>query len=110
MTNLRPELAPIRVPLAKLLLDPNNPRFLEEHAARVPEEDFADSGVQNTAAVRMGSYRLDELEQSITTNGWQPVDMIFVRQLVKLPGHYVVLEGNRRLMALRNLRDKNKLT
>jgi hypothetical protein len=110
--NYRPRLASIRVPLDKLLLDPNNPRFLEDHTIRVDERDFADSGVQTKAADRMrkGTFRLDELKKSIETNGWQPVDMIFVRRLEPLPGQYVVLEGNRRLMALRDLRLEGKLT
>ena len=108
--NLRPQLAPIQVPLDRLLLDPNNPRFLEGHVKEIEEKDFANSGVQQIAADRMGNYSLDELEQSITTNGWQPVDMIFVKRLSALPDHYVVLEGNRRLMALRHLKRDGKLT
>jgi hypothetical protein len=109
--NYRPELRGIEVPLQKLLLDPNNPRFLEDHALRVDEKDFADSGVQDETAQRMrkDAFRLDELKKSIETNGWQPVDMIFVRRLEALPGQYVVLEGNRRLMALRDLKREGKL-
>ena len=49
-------------------------------------------------------------EKSIATNGWQPVDMIFVKRLSALPDHYVVLEGNRRLMSLRHLKKDGKLT
>src|SRR5450631_1719646 len=109
--NYRPKLKSIQVPLQKLLLDPNNPRFLEDHSDRVEEKDFADSGVQGETAKRMEkeAFRLDELKKSIETNGWQPVDMIFVRRLEALPGHYVVLEGNRRIMALRGLKEDGKL-
>lgn len=109
--NYRPNLKGIEVSLQKLLLDPNNPRFLEDHALRVDEKDFADSGVQAETADRMRkeAFRLDELKKSIETNGWQPVDMIFVRSLDALPGQYVVLEGNRRLMALRDLKKDGKL-
>lgn len=100
------------MPLSKLLLDPNNPRFLEDHTVRVEEQEFAHSGVQNDAASRMsgGNFRLEELKRSIQTNGWQPVDMIFVRALKNQPGHYVVLEGNRRLMALRDLKRSGELS
>lgn len=106
--NYRPELREIQVPLQKLLLDPNNPRFLEDHSNPVPEANYADSGVQNDTLKRMSrdSYRLDELKKSILTNGWQPVDRIFVRKLAQLPGHYVVLEGNRRLAALREVKER----
>jgi hypothetical protein len=109
--NYRPDLKRIQVPLGKLLLDPNNPRFLEDHAIRVDEKDFADSEVQQEAARRMRreAFRLEELTNSIETNGWQPVDMIFVRRVESLPGQYVVLEGNRRVMALRDLRSGGKL-
>ena len=103
-----PTLRPIRVPLKQLLLDPNNPRFLEDHADRVDESDFHLPGVQYDAAERMRrpAFNLVELQQSIEANGWQPVDMIFVR---KVNDHFVVLEGNRRLMALRALSESGKL-
>jgi hypothetical protein len=107
----RPTLTPIKVPIDKLLLDPNNPRFLEDHEDRVEDSQFADPGVQIKTAERMrrgsgsGSFRLDELKESILANGWQPVDRIFVRKIEGLPGSYVVLEGNRRLTALRDLKD-----
>jgi hypothetical protein len=107
----RAKLKEIKVPLQKLLLDPNNPRFLEDHDERIDETDWADSGVQAQTAARMhnGGYQLKELKKSIQSNGWQPVDMIFVRKVDKLPDHYVVLEGNRRVTALRELKEENKL-
>ena len=103
--NLRPKLNEITVPLGKLLFDPNNPRFLEDHAVRTDEKDFADSDVQIQTRDRMRreSFHIDELRRSIETNGWQPVDRIFVRRIETLPGVYVVLEGNRRLVALREI-------
>jgi len=109
--NYRPKLKNIKVSLQKLLLDPNNPRFLEDHSIRVDEKDYADSGVQaeTTERMRKEAFRLDDLKRSIQTNGWQPVDMIFVRKLEALPGQYVVLEGNRRLMALRDLKREGTL-
>jgi hypothetical protein len=107
----RAKLKEIKVPLQKLLLDPNNPRFLEDHDGRVEETEWADSGVQaqTTARMHSGSYHLAELKKSIQSNGWQPVDMIFVRKVDELPDHYVVLEGNRRVTALRELKEQNKL-
>jgi hypothetical protein len=106
--NFVPQLRKIKVPLKKLLLDPNNPRFLEDHVERVDEKNFHESGVQIEAFNRMdrGAFHLAELKKSIETNGWQPVDMIFVR---KNGDHFVVLEGNRRLMALRALGEEGKL-
>jgi len=113
MTDLRyrASLRKIDVPLQKLLLDPNNPRFLEDHAEPVPEAEWADGGIQVTATDRMQQqqYKIDQLKKSIRTNGWQPVDMIFVKEVKEIPGTYVVLEGNRRVTALRDLSSKNEL-
>lgn len=106
--SLVPTLRKQKVPLAKLLLDPNNPRFLEDHVERVDEREFHEAGVQIETSNRMsrGQFRLAELQESIETNGWQPVDMIFVK---RAGDNYVVLEGNRRLMALRALGEDGKL-
>lgn len=99
--NYQPTLKSIAVPLDELLLDPNNPRILSD--TEYSESQFSTSGVQTQAHDRMkaGNYRLDELKQSILKNGWQPVDMIFVKRLAD--GRFVVLEGNRRLCALRSI-------
>ena len=107
MTDLkyRANLKKIEVPLQKLLLDPNNPRFLDDHGEPVPEAEWGDGGVQVKATSRMQEYKLSELKKSILTNGWQPVDMIFVKKVKELPDSYVVLEGNRRVTALRDLAD-----
>jgi hypothetical protein len=100
----RPELVEIKIPLQKLLLDPNNPRFPTDN--EVPEGEYADSGVQQQAKDRMADeeFRVEQLKHSIMKNGWQPVDMIFVSKLES--GAYVVLEGNRRVTALRELQEK----
>lgn len=101
--NYRPTLNPIEVPLDKLLLDPNNPRILTDSSSPIPEDRYADPGVQDEAIRRMedGDFNLATLKQSILRNSWQPVDMMFVKRLSG--GQFVVLEGNRRLTALRSL-------
>ena len=106
--NFVPTLRKIKVPIKRLLLDPNNPRFLEDHSERVDEKNFHESGVQIITSNRMSreAFQLTKLKNSILENGWQPVDMIFVR---KIEDHFVVLEGNRRLMALRALGEEEKL-
>src|SRR5208337_2323083 len=48
-------------------------------------------------------YRIEELANSIRQNGWLPVDSIFVRKLAHHDSFYVVLEGNRRVAAIRML-------
>ncbi len=106
--NFTPTLRACKVPLNLLLLDPNNPRFLDDHTAPVQETDFHTPQAQIEAANRMnnGPFRLEALQRQIESNGWQPVDRIFVR---RVGDHYVVLEGNRRLMALRALDREKRL-
>lgn len=111
--DFRPDLRTRRVEVYDLLLDPNNPRFSERVDDHVSVDDFANSVVQDRTNDRMKAedgrrYRLDALKDSILANGWQPVDRIFV-QARTFGGRrrYVVLEGNRRVAAVKELiRDK----
>ena len=48
-------------------------------------------------------YKIAELVNSIKQNGWLPVDSIFVRKLDGEANRYVVLEGNRRVSAIRRV-------
>ena len=66
----RANLKEIKVPLQKLLLDPNNPRFMEDHDVRIEEVEWADSGVQTQTAKRMseGGYHLNELKKSVVSS------------------------------------------
>lgn len=108
---LMPTLKRIEVDVDKLLLDPNNPRFRTHDDDYVDEDRFLDSGViENTRRKMDGddTYRLNELERSILENGWVPVDQIFVRQYSETD-RFVVLEGNRRVTALRRLRQRQDL-
>lgn len=104
MVNLMPTLRKINVPVGKLILDPNNPRFLEHDDNLTDESNFLDQGIDEETRnkMRKDAYQINELEKSIKTNGWLPVDQIFVRKL-KDSDYYVVQEGNRRVTAIRNL-------
>jgi hypothetical protein len=114
MTEFLPKLKAIQVDPMKLLLDPNNPRFVSSKEERVPEEKIGDSGIVTATANRMfpdpnnDPYRIVELMHSIETNGWQPVDSIFVRKYDN-SGRYVVLEGNRRVTAVQRLLNNKEL-
>lgn len=106
MQDVVPKLKPIRVQSQKLLLDPNNPRFTTKTEERVPEDQLADPGIINSTYEKMlhganDPYRIEELKHSIVTNGWQPVDSIFVRPYRN--GLFMVLEGNRRVTAVQEL-------
>lgn len=106
MSELIPKLNRIRVSPDKLILDPNNPRLISRLEDRVKDENMLDMTVLENTRKRMegGSddvFQIKELERSIRTNGWQPIDSIFVHKCDDT--RYIVLEGNRRATAIRNL-------
>jgi hypothetical protein len=117
VTNLPNLLAPISLSLGSLLLDPNNPRFSElgEELNPVPETRFADERVQASTFEKMKDPMFDvaELRDTIKTIGFLPMDRIVVRKW-KGPAHdsapkFVVIEGNRRVSALKWLIDLHEI-
>lgn len=112
MTSLPDVLTPIALKLDDLLLDPNNPRFSElgEELNPVPEARFADDRVQANTFEKMKNAIFDvaELRDTIKTIGFLPMDRIVVREWKgpsNAPKKYVVVEGNRRVAALKWLKD-----
>jgi hypothetical protein len=91
------------VAIDDILLDPNNPRLITTKTATVPEERIAEAGVQANTLQRMTAPRfdIDSLKSSIATSGLLQIDQIVVRPL--LGGKYVVVEGNRRIAAVKVL-------
>jgi ParB-like nuclease family protein len=107
MDNLSSLLSPIKLRLNDLLLDPNNPRFSElgDVLNPIPEGRFADEKVQANTFEKMKDPLFDvaELRDTIKTIGFLPMDRIVVRPW-KGSGSaqkFVVIEGNRRVTALR---------
>ena len=108
--SLAPELKKIAVDVGKLLLDPNNPRLFSSEERRVPLESVAEPGVQADTLRRLfppknkERFKIEELIQSIRKNRYVPEagGYIFVRRLEGTE-YFLVLEGNRRLVALREL-------
>ena len=97
----------IEVPFDLLLLDPANPRFgdakLSSDAVRISNPTLQDR-IRNQIESPSSGYRIDELRKQILANGWQSGDPIFVQ---KDGTNYLVLEGNRRVTALRGIREEN---
>lgn len=94
------------VPFDKIHLDPNNPRIAPENPPGYdnPETLFAEE-LQESLATRVRAvYDVSNLEESIVTHGWVPIDSIIVWEHPKKPGHFIVVEGNTRTVALRALR------
>ena len=110
-----PKLQEIEVSPNNLILDPNNPRLMliAANDGPVPEGDAALPGVaeRTLSKIRGGQkdrFQIEQLEKSILANGWQPIDCIFVKR------HgddevFLVLEGNRRVAAIRKLLGRDDL-
>ena len=105
-----PRMRQIIVSPDNLILDPNNPRLklVSGDDEDVPEERASDPGIVERTRSRLAGkddpFQLKQLKESIVANGWQPVDFIFVKAHAT-KGNYLVLEGNRRVMAIRDLLD-----
>ncbi|TAJ94085.1 MAG: hypothetical protein EPO31_07885 [Gammaproteobacteria bacterium] len=121
MSDLYKYLSPVVLNQEDLLLDPNNPRFAElgEEIRPIPEARFAESKVQEVAAQKMRSQIFDvqELRDTIATIGFLQMDRLVVRKWKNSSDSeqpkYVVIEGNRRLAAIRwllELHDEGKKT
>ncbi len=97
----------------ELLLDPNNYRFLDLPSwRRRQRQRFHDPSVQE-ATLRLfestPSYNLTELRESILANGYVRLERLVVIPYEHAQGYYLVIEGNRRVAALRTmLRDNNQ--
>ena len=94
------KLKDIRVPLKKLLLDPDNYRVAtktSEHKSNIQEIHSCQDEVFQT----LKKQKLADLKDSITKNGFLTVDRIVVTKLED--ENYLVIEGNRRVAALKSL-------
>jgi len=96
-----------RISVENLFLDPNNPRFWTERTTKdVPDAKIPDDKVQTTTFSAINQHGVEELRDSILRNGFLPLDRIVVRPIAGHDGKYVVVEGNRRLAALKSLRQQ----
>jgi len=86
-------------------LDPNNYRFLDtrKFKKRASTRFHEDSVQRTTLEALERSYQLDELKQSILTNGYVPMERIIVSPYQASPGLFLVVEGNRRVASLKSL-------
>ncbi len=97
----------------QLLLDPNNYRFhdLENYRPVISRRKYADERVQTkTLGLLLSTpeFELQALKDSIATNGFVPLEEIVVEEYDTLDGtkRYLVLEGNRRIAAIKTLLDE----
>lgn len=103
--NKRPDVTTRKVNLQSIFLDPNNFRLIHE----IEQIDVSDDQAKERDVVNR-TYRLilgdknqniQDLVDSFKANGYLPVDQIQVREIED--GKYVVIEGNRRIAALKFL-------
>ena len=98
-----PELRPETLSPGALLLDPNNFRFQDSASfVRAAEDRFHEDSVQERAYRRLrDAEKLAELKRSMRRNGYIPVERIVVRPYEYTENKFVVIEGNRRVAAVR---------
>lgn len=104
-TYLKPATA---VPFASLYLDLNNPRLGVENPPGYedPEPLFDEkTQLELTQRIAKGEHDVESLVDAISAHGWMSIDSIVVWQHPKVPGKYLVVEGNRRTTAVRQIRD-----
>ena len=95
------------IALKDLLLDPNNYRFLDNKGYKPkPKTKYASDRIQNSTLrllIEDKRYQLSELTKSILTNGYVPMERIIVAPYPSKQGKYIVVEGNRRVAALKSI-------
>ena len=93
------------ISISKLLLDPNNYRFLDRKKFKKKAANrFHEESVQRATLDSLEqSYQLDELKHSIMTNGYVPMERIIVTNYSPKPGYFLVVEGNRRVASLKSI-------
>lgn len=97
----------IKKHINRLLLDPNNYRFIDNPSyVRVPEERMADSMIQSRTANFLrgkNNVNIEDLLNSFKANGVLRQDPIQVKRTKN--DLYLVIEGNRRVATLKYLYD-----
>lgn len=92
--------------LDKLLLDPNNYRFLErEDFVSCAEKRYHEDSVQDRALKRLIDDGLKSLKSSILINGFLPVERVVVRPYPFEESYFIVIEGNRRIASFKSIRE-----
>lgn len=96
-----------QVPLDQLYPDPNNPRLGLDNAPGYTDPNaLFDKGVRDQIFDDLGegAYDVSGLVEAVIAHGWMPIDNIIVWQHPSASGRWVVVEGNRRRLALERIR------
>jgi hypothetical protein len=96
-----------KVPFDSLFLDPNNPRLGQANGGpgyNNPDELFSKERQVALEQLLSKVYDVDRLMTTISGQGWMPIDNILVWAHPDRPNANVVVEGNTRTLALRQIR------
>lgn len=99
--SIRQRLEPITVNIDHIFLDPNNLRLVGVRRP-TPDRRFLEDGVQSSVLNQMEKFDIDSLKKSLLQEGVLPVDKIVVKRHDN-SNNYVVIEGNRRISAIKSL-------
>ena len=102
------KLKPEKIHIENILLDPNNPRLISTWNEHVPDDKIPNDRVQkmiNDSIIKIG---IKDLTEKIQRQGFLVIDRVVVRPIGE--DKYVVVEGNRRIAAVKYLLDpQNKI-
>jgi len=100
------KMKPVRVKLEQLYLDPNNPRLEIFGKEKITDARTVESRIQENCLNQISGEDIKDLIESIKTCGFWTVDRVVLRPLGD--NKYVVVEGNRRVAALKILEDQHE--
>lgn len=96
------DLVDENIQLQYLYLDPNNPRFVGSRWTEIPDSEIDSDTVQENASRKLKDrFDVGKLRLNMEINGYLPIDRVVVREIKE--NTYVVLEGNRRICAAKEL-------
>jgi len=100
-------LKPITLKISKIFLDPNNPRFLSPDWEYISDDKITSDYIQEkTKDLMRVNYGIDKLAANIRINGFLKIDRIVIQKISTEDDKYVVLEGNRRISAVKMIHEQ----
>jgi ParB-like chromosome segregation protein Spo0J len=96
------------VDIDDIYLDPNNPRLIEMGHKSIEEEFYNEDLVQESVIkyLQIPRFNINELIKSIEANGFIDIESIIVRPWSIDSNKYIIVEGNRRIAAIKLINRK----
>ena len=107
INTLNKEFVDAKISLDEIYLDPNNPRFTSLKWDDIPDQQISDASIQAATKRKLEEeFSIYKLVDNIQINGFLPIDRVIVKKFAE--NKYVVLEGNRRICAAKNIMELYK--